>query len=50
MVVCRDKGICYHCDEKWILDHKCKLRLHLFIANLEPSVQDFPQGTLLLTT
>lgn len=33
MVVRWDKGPCYHCDEKWILDHRCKLCLHLLIAN-----------------
>ena len=21
----RDKGLCYHCDEKWVLGHRCQL-------------------------
>lgn len=28
----RDRGLCYHCDEKWVTGHQCKPRLHLFIA------------------
>lgn len=33
MVVFRDKGLCYHCEEKWVIGHRCKPRLHLFIVN-----------------
>jgi len=33
LVVRRDKGLCYHCDEKWILSHRCRPRLHLLIAD-----------------
>lgn len=25
--------MCYHCDEKWILGHRCRPRLHLLIAD-----------------
>lgn len=28
-----DKGICYHCDDKWIVGHRCRPRLHLLIAD-----------------
>lgn len=29
----RDQGLCYHCDDKWSPGHRCRMRLHLFIAN-----------------
>lgn len=32
----RDQGLCYHCDDKWSPGHRCKPRLHLFIADNEP--------------
>lgn len=28
----RDKGLCYHCDEKWSPGHRCHPRIHLLIA------------------
>ena len=33
LVVRRDKGLCYHCDDKWIVGHRCRSRLHLLIAD-----------------
>ena len=33
LAVRRDQGLCYHCDDKWSPGHRCKMRLHLFIAN-----------------
>lgn len=38
LVVHREQGLCYHCEEKWSHGHRCKPRLHLFIADdeLEP--------------
>lgn len=35
LVVRRDKGLCYHCDKKWIVGHRCRPRLHLLIADEE---------------
>lgn len=39
MAICRDRGLCYHCEEKWAPSHHFKPRLHLFIADEEI---DFP--------
>jgi len=36
MALKRDKGLCYHCDEKWSLGHRCNPRIHLFIAAEDP--------------
>ena len=33
LAVRRDQGLCYHCDDKWSPGHRCKSRLHLFIAD-----------------
>ena len=32
-MVHRDKGLYYHCNEKWVLDHQCKPRLHFLIID-----------------
>lgn len=42
MALRRDQELCYHCEDKWVLDHRCKPRLHLFIADddIEPFVAD----------
>lgn len=32
----RDKGLCYNCDDKWALEHKCK-KTKLFIMECEDS-------------
>lgn len=41
MVVRRDKGLYYHCDEKWVVYYCSKPRLHLFIADDDkPSTLD----------
>jgi len=33
MVVPRNQGLCYHCDDKWRPGHHCKPHLHLIIAD-----------------
>lgn len=33
LVVRRDRGLCYHCDEQWTRGHRCNPRLHLLIAD-----------------
>ena len=33
MVVHHDKGLYYHCEDKWIPDHRCKPRLHILIID-----------------
>lgn len=42
MTLCIDKGLCYHCDEKWIIGHRCQPRLYLIIVkpNADPSTLD----------
>ena len=32
----RDKGLCYHCDERWSPGHRCNPRIHLLIAAEDP--------------
>ena len=36
----RVRGLCYHCDDKWITGHRCKPRLHFLIPyeDFEPFV------------
>ena len=36
LAVRHEQGLCYHCEEKWSHGHRCKPRLHLFIADDEP--------------
>lgn len=45
LAVRREQGLCYHCEEKWSHGHRCRPRLHLFIADddLEPP-EDFNTG------
>lgn len=33
LAVLHDKGLCYHCKDKWIPGHQCKSHLHLLIAD-----------------
>lgn len=42
MAVHRDKGLCYHCDDKWVTGHRCKLSLHLLIADKEGDIANTP--------
>lgn len=43
MTVKHNKGLYYQCDEKWIIRHRCKPCLHLFIADDDkPSDWDHP--------
>ncbi|XP_006596879.1 uncharacterized protein [Glycine max] len=42
MVVCRDQGLCYHCNDKWSPGHRCKPRLHLLIADEEVNFSSEP--------
>lgn len=44
LAVRRDQGLCYHCDDKWSPGHRCKPRLHLFIADDEPDELDSPSS------
>lgn len=61
MAVHRDKGLCYHCDDKWVTGHRCKPSLHFLIADedgeiadtsippeepADPSLPQFPQISL----
>nr|GMC60707.1 Transposon Ty3-G Gag-Pol polyprotein [Ipomoea batatas] len=31
----RDKGLCFHCDQKYSVDHRCKGRFHVLIGDDE---------------
>ncbi|KAL5173604.1 hypothetical protein HKD37_16G046122 [Glycine soja] len=44
LVVHRDQGLCYHCEDKWSPGHRCKPRLHLFIADDEPDEIEPPSS------
>lgn len=33
MAVCHHKGLCYHCNENWMVGHHCKPHIQLFIAD-----------------
>lgn len=61
MAVHRDKGLCYHCNDKWVTGHRCKPSLHFLIADedgeiadtsippeepADPSLSQFPQISL----
>ncbi|KAH1230703.1 hypothetical protein GmHk_10G030083 [Glycine max] len=61
MAVHRDKGLCYHCNDKWVTGHRCKPSLHFLIADedgeiadtsippeepADPSLPQFPQISL----
>lgn len=37
MMMCREKGLCYNCDEKYTKEHKCKAKLLLFLTTEEES-------------
>ena len=36
----RDKGLCYHCEDKWVVSHRCRPLLHLLIADDETDNPD----------
>jgi len=38
----RDKGLCYHCEEKWSVGHRCRPRLHLL--NADDDDDEFPES------
>eukprot|EP00256_Glycine_max_P046828 XP_006600060.2 uncharacterized protein LOC102668776 [Glycine max] len=42
LAVRRDQGLCYHCDDKCSPGHRCKSRLHLFIADEDVLSPDSP--------
>lgn len=33
LVIRQDKGLYFHCDDKWVISHRCKSRLHLLITD-----------------
>ncbi|KAF9664736.1 hypothetical protein SADUNF_Sadunf16G0049100 [Salix dunnii] len=42
----RRKGLCYHCDEKWSMGHKCKSPLKLyFMEEVVEEEEDIKAGT-----
>ena len=42
----RRKGLCYHCDEKWSLGHKCKSPLKLYsMEEVAEEEEDIEAGT-----
>lgn len=45
IIVCQDKGLCYYCEEKWTTGHRCKPRIHLFIA--DDDIYPFPSPSSL---
>ena len=56
MASCREKGLCYNCDEKWNASHKCPSRIFLLITEPEdtpidphPNPDHFPQKTLTIS-
>lgn len=40
MVLRREKGLCYNCDEKWSSSHKCRGRILLLIIESNEAVID----------
>ena len=46
LVISRNKGLCYHCDKKWILGHHCRPRLHLLIVDNDEECPDLPPPPL----
>lgn len=46
----REHGLCYNCDEKWALSHKCKARFFLLVVEEDDPGPDNPTSHLLNLT
>lgn len=48
MAARRENGLCYNCDEKFSIGHKCKGRLSFFMLDEEDSLdeENMPQGEM----
>lgn len=40
MLACREKGLCYNCDEKFIFGHKCQGQFFLLVTDEDDPIED----------